>query len=52
MAIASAAPGGAVSVRMVLLKQYDARGFCFFTNYESRRAASPPAALYLAGPCG
>jgi hypothetical protein len=48
IAVASAAPSGAVSVRMVLLKQYDARGFCFFTNYNSRwgrarRLATPKA---------
>ncbi|KIY96224.1 hypothetical protein MNEG_11737, partial [Monoraphidium neglectum] len=35
IAVASSTPGGAVSVRMVLLKQYDERGFCFFTNYNS-----------------
>jgi hypothetical protein len=40
IAVASSTAGGAVSVRMVLLKQYDVRGFCFFTNYNSRRAAA------------
>jgi len=29
---------GQPSVRTVLLKLYDARGFVFFTNYESRKA--------------
>lgn len=28
---------GTVSVRTVLLKAYDERGFCFFTNYNSRK---------------
>lgn len=37
MAIASASSGASVSVRMVLLKHYDQRGFCFFTNYNSRK---------------
>ncbi|KAI8470310.1 MAG: pyridoxamine 5'-phosphate oxidase [Monoraphidium minutum] len=37
IAIASAAPGGGVSVRMVLLKAYDSRGFVFYTNYNSRK---------------
>jgi pyridoxamine 5'-phosphate oxidase len=39
----------APSVRMVLVKQVDERGFVFFTNYESRKAqdlaANPRAAL-------
>ncbi len=49
MAVATATPAGAPSVRMVLLKQFDDRGFVFFTNYESRKgmelAANPRAAL-------
>jgi pyridoxamine 5'-phosphate oxidase len=48
-AVASAAAGGAPSVRMVLVKRFDARGFVFFTNYESRKARelteNPRAAL-------
>jgi pyridoxamine 5'-phosphate oxidase len=48
-ALATAAPDGAPSVRMVLVKQYDERGFVFYTNYESRKghelAANPHAAL-------
>lgn len=36
MALATAA-GGRVSVRMVLMKGYDATGFVFYTNYDSRK---------------
>lgn len=49
MALATAAHDCAPSVRMVLLKGFDERGFVFFTNYESRKgrelAANPRAAL-------
>jgi pyridoxamine 5'-phosphate oxidase len=49
VALATATPAGAPSVRMVLLKGVDERGFRFFTNYESRKAdeleANPRAAL-------
>ena len=49
MAIATATPEGRPSVRMLLLKSADERGFTFFTNYESRKgrelAANPRAAL-------
>src|SRR5262245_35716201 len=49
MAIATASPGGAPSVRMVLLKGADAEGFVFFTGYGSRKGgeleANPQAAL-------
>lgn len=48
-AVATASAGGAPSVRMVLVKTFDERGFVFFTNYESRKgaelAANPQAAL-------
>jgi pyridoxamine 5'-phosphate oxidase len=51
MALATADKDGRPSVRMVLLKGADARGFIFFTNYESRKghelAASPNAAIVL-----
>ena len=49
MALATAAPTGAPSVRMVLLKGVDEVGFTFFTGYGSRKAgeldANPHAAL-------
>jgi pyridoxamine 5'-phosphate oxidase len=49
MAVATVAADGTPSVRMVLMKQFDERGFVFFTNYESRKAreldANPRAAL-------
>ncbi len=49
MALATADAQGAPSVRMVLLKDADARGFTFYTNTESRKAgdlaANPRAAL-------
>jgi pyridoxamine 5'-phosphate oxidase len=49
MAIATATPAGAPSVRMVLLKSHGEEGFVFFTGYVSRKAgeldANPQAAL-------
>lgn len=51
MALATATPAGAPSVRMVLLKGVDARGFVFFTDYRSRKGeeleANPRAALCM-----
>jgi pyridoxamine 5'-phosphate oxidase len=38
MALATATRDGRPSVRTVLLKAFDGRGFVFFTNYESRKA--------------
>ena len=38
MALATATADGRPSVRMVLLRGFDERGFSFFTNYESRKA--------------
>ena len=49
MAIATATPDGAPSVRMVLLKRADEDGFVFHTSYAGRKgrelAANPRAAL-------
>ena len=49
MALATSDPSGAPSLRMVLLKGFDERGFTFHTNYGSRKgrevAANPRAAL-------
>ena len=49
MALATAGADGRPSVRMVLLKGFDERGFVFFTGYESRKGAeltaNPRAAL-------
>jgi pyridoxamine 5'-phosphate oxidase len=48
-AVATASVGGAPSARMVLLKEADARGFVFATNYRSRKgrelAENPKASL-------
>ena len=49
VALATTKLDGAPSVRMVLLKSVDERGFVFFTNYGSRKASeiekNPQAAL-------
>jgi len=49
VALATVAPDGQPSVRMVLLKGHDARGFVFFTNFESQKGrellATPKAGL-------
>lgn len=37
MTLATIGPGGRPSARVVLLKGFDAAGFVFFTNYESRK---------------
>ncbi|MGH6610375.1 MAG: pyridoxamine 5'-phosphate oxidase [Burkholderiaceae bacterium] len=54
MTLATADAGGAPSARTVLLKSFDADGFVFFTNYESRKgqelAANPRAALLFFWP--
>lgn len=53
-ALATATPEGVPSVRMVLVKQYDDRGFVFYTSYDSRKghelAANPCAALLFYWP--
>jgi pyridoxamine 5'-phosphate oxidase len=49
VALATVGPSGAPSVRIVLFKDVDERGFTFYTNYESRKAREldrdPRAAL-------
>lgn len=49
MSLATAEPDGTPSLRMVLLKGHDERGFVFYTNHESRKGAelarNPRAAL-------
>ena len=49
MAVATVDPQGCPDIRMVLLKAVDARGFVFYTNFESAKGrellANPQAAL-------
>ena len=49
MLVSTASAEGRPSARTVLLKEYDERGFVFFTNYESRKGtelgANPYASL-------
>lgn len=48
MTLATANSGGAPSARIVLLKGVDARGFVFFTDYRSRKAAELAVSPYCA----
>ncbi len=54
MALATATSDGRPSVRQVLLKAFDERGFVFYTNYESRKgremANNPVGALAVHWP--
>jgi len=49
MSLATVGPDGTPAVRMVLLKGFDASGFVFYTNHQSRKGehllAHPKAAL-------
>lgn len=51
MALATATSDGKPSVRVVLLKSFDERGFVFYTNYDSEKGRqleqNPRAALVL-----
>jgi pyridoxamine 5'-phosphate oxidase len=53
-ALATASPDGRPSVRIVLLRGFDADGVAFYTNYESRKgrelAANPRAAIAVHWP--
>ncbi len=53
MSIATATADGQPSIRTVLLKYYDATGFVFYTNLDSRKAveiaANPHVALLFYG---
>ncbi len=54
MTLATATPDGIPDARIVLLRGFDERGFTFYTNYESRKAAelaaNPRAALVFYWP--
>ncbi len=54
MIIATSTREGKPSARVVLLKQFDNRGFSFFTNYNSRKGLeleqNPYASLVFFGP--
>jgi len=49
MTLATCTPDGRPSARIVLLRGFDAHGFCFFTNYDGHKgrelSANPQAAL-------
>jgi pyridoxamine 5'-phosphate oxidase len=49
LSLATVGPDGTPAVRMVLLKSFDASGFVFYTNHESRKGehllAHPKAAM-------
>lgn len=51
MTLATADDKGIPSARIVLLKHYDEKGFCFFTNYSSRKgqdiAQNPHASIAI-----
>jgi pyridoxamine 5'-phosphate oxidase len=54
VSLGTASADGRVSVRTVLLKEYDETGFVFFTNYKSRKgvqiSANPEVALLFYWP--
>jgi pyridoxamine 5'-phosphate oxidase len=54
MVVATSTPDGRPSARMVLLRGVDQRGFCFYTNFDSRKGAeltaNPHAAIALHWP--
>ena len=46
MVVATASAEGRPSSRVVLLRGFDPRGFCFYTNYESRKGSDLAANPY------
>jgi pyridoxamine 5'-phosphate oxidase len=48
MSVSTVGANGRPSARIVLLRQWDARGFVFFTNYESRKGAELTVHPYAA----
>lgn len=52
MSLATVSPAGTPSLRVVLLKGFDARGLVFYTNYHSHKArdlaANPAVAVHFA----
>ncbi len=54
MSVATCSQDGSPAARMLLLKEFDSRGFVFFTNYSSRKAremlANPQVALVFYWP--
>ncbi|HYW53156.1 MAG TPA: pyridoxamine 5'-phosphate oxidase [Dongiaceae bacterium] len=48
MTVSTVGANGRPSSRVVLLRQWDARGFVFFTNYESRKGAELTVHPYAA----
>jgi len=54
MIVATTTPAGEPSARAVLLRGFDERGFCFYTNYGSRKGldleANPRAAVVFHWP--
>ena len=54
VALSTASPGGQVSSRIVLLKDFNSRGFVFYTNFNSRKGlqikSNPNAAMLFYWP--
>ena len=48
MTVATVTPEGKPSARIVLLKQFDERGFVFYTNYNSQKGVELQACPYAA----
>ncbi len=48
MVVATSTPDGRPSARMVLLRGVDSRGFCFYTNFDSRKGRELAANAHVA----